>query len=164
MGLRNTDHERFCVLVGSGNRTEDEAWLEVFGKEDPDALVLLLQQPRIRERIGQVQDIRANALIERTLLSESFVLTELLELYQEAKKGRKIETARRILETVAKHPTLNLFPSRVEHHQAKDPLRDKAYEELLALAKKYKLVGAREITEEAPVEAEFDTIEDGPAH
>jgi hypothetical protein len=140
LGLRNPQHERFALLVGSGQEPKP-AWGEAFGRapkgKEADALAA---DPDVAIRIREVQARAVELVLEESVCSRVWLLDKLREAIEKSIELRKLATAIRGIELAGKLPELRLFPSETRVHHTKDRFADMSDAQILEFAKKVGLV------------------------
>lgn len=142
MGLRDPKQEDFAVRIGSGGEDVTEAFYAVYG-EDADAndLPVLLAEPSLCQRIGDLQEERSREVQKRTVLSEVWLLDKLKDGIEGAYGRGQFGAMRSMIELAARHPALNgVFSQRVEHTHHHDILANMSWDEQFEAAKRLGLV------------------------
>jgi len=111
MVLRNPQHERFAQAVVSG-KSPVEAYVAA-GYQEKTAYTCgprLLKRPEVRARVDELQQRVSETVVERAVLSQEFVLGELMDNVLKAKQERQFSAVNRALELLGKE--LGMFADR----------------------------------------------------
>lgn len=163
MGLRNPQHERFALLVGSGQEPKP-AWGEAFGRapkgKEADELAA---DPDVAIRIREVQERAADLVLQGTVYSRVWAFTILGGAIQKAFEEGKYATAIRGIELIGRMAEHRWFPNESRVLHTKDRYADMGPKEILAMAREVGLVQP----EPVEIEGEATRVEDGdgsPVH
>lgn len=141
MGLRDARLEEFAVQVGTGAEKDPlVAWCKAQGcakgPRAEKAMREALGDPSVTSRIRQAQE----AVLAETVASEVWLLDKLAKAIQGAYDEKKWQTVVQGVRLAGQHKTLQLFPTRVDHHRPDDPLEGMTREELVEEAVRLRLL------------------------
>lgn len=158
MGLRDPQHERFALLVGSGQEPEP-AWLEVYERKPVrKEAAELAADPDVAHRIREVQDRAMELIVKGTVCSGIYLLNKLRQAIDGAAEDRKWATVIAGVKLAAAQVHIKLFPSEHRVHHTTDRFEGMNEAEILAFAES---VGLRKPPK--AIEGTATRVEEGDA-
>lgn len=101
--LRNTKHEIYCQHRANGDNRRASAIAAGYSPKSAAPLASRLdRQPDIQTRIKEIQERGSERAVSSVAISKEWVLTELVVMYEMAKRKQLITPANRSLELIGK--------------------------------------------------------------